>query len=144
MVSTRVPGHHRPTPQQAIKVPVIAVQHVSGRNRGRISNRFKAAAKARGWSGTQNPPRLRSGPGGARFNGSGGPGPPGRSRLRQLAATIRKIGFASGNLGDGSYVDQPPTASLGAKSEMPTFYSSHDFSLIMLHDRRAGPISVFR
>jgi hypothetical protein len=35
-----------------------------------------------------------------------------------------------------------PLLPKGAKPKMPTFYSPHDFSFIMLHDWRAGPISL--
>ena len=132
---------------QAIKVPISAVQH--GRREGEIGLGFAHFGPLAGCG--KGARRMREtesagsylGPNDACFRGSRRACHQRRLRLRHLLETFCKKSSAIRQLGEGPRVSQPATALQEAKPEMPTFYSSCDFSLIRLHERRAGPISIF-
>src|ERR1700692_3717801 len=144
-------GHHTRTRPpsaghyQAIKVPIAALRD-GGRDGADPAgapalHRIRGAAKQRG-----SPRRRTRRPSGkspkhACFRCNRRPGLSVRLKQRQSPATFLKNAGRLRNLGDGLSVSQPRSASQRAKPEMPTFYTTNDFTLIRLHERSAGTIS---
>jgi len=66
----------------------------------------------------------------------------GRPKSRQSPATFLKKAQPFRNLGDSPRVDQRLVAASEAKRKMPIICTKYEFDLIMLHESRAGPISI--
>jgi hypothetical protein len=145
-------GHHTRTRPpsasgcQAIKVPIAALrdggQDGASPAGAPALHRIQGAAKQRGWPcrRTRRPPGKS--PNRACFRRNRRPGLAVRLKQRQSPATFFKKAGRLRNLGDGLSVSQPPAASGRAKPKMPIFCTENDFSLIRLHQRNAGTISI--
>jgi hypothetical protein len=64
--------------------------------------------------------------------------------MRQAQAIFRKKGAAIGIPKQGVRAPPAKSALHGAEADLPISYSFHDFFLIRLHHRQAGPISIFQ
>jgi hypothetical protein len=65
-----------------------------------------------------------------------------RTKPRHAPATFPKKAEPWRNLGDSPCVDQGVIAALKAECELPNICTKNEFDLIMLHQRRAGTISI--
>ena len=148
LVTTSVPGHHRPIITKQLKCQSPQCGSL-GR---RLGESTRLRPRARNFRVRQR--RAGGACGKAAFAADGAPNrrPIPRHRAADhpgaiKAAATRRQHSADGpdalrNLGAGSSVNQPTIASRNAKPKMPTNYTANDFVLIRLHRRRARTISV--
>jgi hypothetical protein len=146
LVTTRVPGHHRPHDAKQLKCQSLHCGIAVRRElillaHGRFIT-FHAAAKQRAQRSRRRRITLRKGPNHAWFRSNRRPGPLERLKQRQSPATFPEKARRRRNLAEGLSVSQSSAALQRAKPEMPTFYTENDFSLVRLHHRSAGTISI--
>ena len=146
LVTTRVPGHHRPHNAKQLKCQSphcgIAVRREPiPLAHGRFIT-FQAAAKQRGQPSRRRRIALRKRANHACFRSNRRPGSSVRLKQRQSPATFPKKARRFRNLAEGPSVSQSPAAPQRAKPGMPTFYTENDFSLVRLHQPSAGTISI--
>ena len=146
LVTTRVPGHHRPYNTKQLKCQSLhcgtAVRwELILLARGRFIT-FQAAAKQRGQPFRQRRRPHGKGPNHACFRSNRQPGSSVRLKQRQSPATFPKKAGRLRNLAEGLSVSQASAAPQRAKPGMPTFYTENDFSLVRLLRPSAGTISI--
>jgi hypothetical protein len=154
-VNTRLPGHHRPVHQQAIKVPAVAVQQSAAEAESTWAilgypwaikdlKRPEGAAKARGQSRRSQRRKAAltgAAPVSAAAAGLVRRGDYCRGMFRQHSA---RSGGCRATLAITDRCVGQELLRRRQNLEMPRFYSSHDFSFGRLHERRARPISDFQ
>src|SRR5258708_79742 len=133
LVTTSVPGHHRPALLKQLKCQSagIATPTVS---RNCLGFPPPAETNLRCGKGARVGPNRRLIP--QRFAA----GPPFRLKPRHSSARFTKKAGGPRNLCDGSSVSQSTAASTRAKAELPTNYTRNDFVSIRLHEQRARTI----
>src|SRR5260370_23907300 len=145
LVTTSVPGHHRPLVAKQLKCQSQAVGTPVGRGKplqlsaGRSHLRCGKGARVRLSSGTE-PARLwpRRRP----ISQQSACCWSLRLKPRHWPAIIIKSARRSRNLGHGPGVSQSVVASKEANPKMPTIYTRNDFVLVRLHQPRTRTISI--
>jgi len=144
LVTTSVPGHHRPLFTKQLKCQRAAAGRAGWEGKplklpvGRRHLKCGKGARVRLSSGAES---ARLGPIPRPIWGQSAPGLSFRLNPRHSSAIFLKKARRPRNLGDGPSVSQRVVASQEANTKMPTIYTGNDFVLVRLHEQRARTIS---